>query len=69
MAPTPLSTSGFLKGGADGATPLSASSANRSGAGKKNKKSVGSGVGAEESDNDVGKDVKKARTGSVAARR
>ncbi|KAH7363831.1 histone acetyltransferase subunit NuA4 [Rhexocercosporidium sp. MPI-PUGE-AT-0058] len=60
MAPTPLSTT-FLKGegGSNHATPTSATSANKTGAGgaKKNKK----GAAAEDSDTDT-RDAKKART-------
>ncbi|KAG4441322.1 hypothetical protein IFR05_003185 [Cadophora sp. M221] len=65
MAPTPLSTS-FLKGegGSNHATPTSATSANKTGAGgaKKNKKGAAAGAGAtEDSDTDT-RDSKKART-------
>ncbi|KAH6698333.1 histone acetyltransferase subunit NuA4-domain-containing protein [Leptodontidium sp. 2 PMI_412] len=67
MAPTPLSTS-FLKGdgGSNHATPTSATSANKTGAGgaKKNKKGAGAAAGAgatEDSDTDT-RDSKKART-------
>ena len=58
QAPTPLATS-FLRGdgGANHATPTSASSANKTGAGKKNKK----GVNGDDSETDT-KDPKKART-------
>jgi chromatin modification-related protein EAF6 len=59
MAPTPLSTS-FVRGdgGSNHATPTSASSANRSGAGSKKNKKGGNG---DDSETDT-KESKKART-------
>ena len=65
MAPTPLSTS-FLKGdgGSNHATPTSATSANRTGAGlKKKKKDAG-----EDSETDT-KEGKKVRTNFGATRK
>jgi len=64
MAPTPLSTS-FLKGdgGSNHATPTSATSANRTGAGlKKKKKDVGE-------DSETEKEGKKVRTNFGATRK
>jgi chromatin modification-related protein EAF6 len=65
LAPTPLSSS-FMKehSGSNHATPTSATSATRTGAGvKKNKK-----TGGEDSETDT-REVKKARVGSVATRK
>lgn len=66
MAPTPLSTSfGNRDGGSNHATPTSASSANRTGAGLKKKKNDK----GEDSETDTREGNKKVRTNFGAARK